>query len=193
MADHFNALNDAFSNDSLIDELGVILSNDPPFVVVMEHKLGISMSIIKPLFLYCKGILDTLGITTDITTIDSNNSNNIACVTRALLVIKGDYPPALAVRKILLEGNYISIDDELKLLSVIFSKHPKSPSAWYHRRWCIEYGIRNHLYSLTPEHMEMECRLCSTNCDIYSRNYYSWNHRLWISSMMSYDQVRIFI
>ncbi len=177
-------IDDAFENDKHIDELGVILSNEPPFVVVIDHKLGVSMGILKPLFLLCKDLLET-----NLDSIDENylKSKEMISFTRAILLVKGDFPPALSIRKKLIMYNFLSVDEELHFLAMIFSKHPKSPSAWYHRKWCLSHGREN--VSLSSSTIAIECQLCSRNCDSYSRNYYSWNHRLWIASMMNIAQV----
>ena len=90
---------------------GVILSNTGPNVFVTEHKLGISMSILKPMFAYVVPELYHLrsllhdGCSDDVV----HRTRNVSL---AALLVKGDFPPALDTRKLLIMRNDIAAEDE---------------------------------------------------------------------------------
>jgi protein prenyltransferase alpha subunit repeat containing protein 1 len=172
-----------------------VLSADENIVLV-EHKLGISMAVLKPLFKY--GITElqqqrsVLCKTADqITPVEAKL---ICDLSRAILLVKGDFPPAINARKIMIVHGTLSAEKEVKFLDVIFSKHPKSPSAWHHRRWCLlrlfchastnQGANEGTPYSFSSV-VDQEVALCERMCDLYPRNYYAWNHRLWLAQQMN--------
>jgi hypothetical protein len=178
----------AFERDINIDELGIILSQDLPHVVLMEHKIGLSMSILKPLFLFTSTNLQPPLLSSH-----SHDDKLLEKLSLGALLVKGDFPPALAIRKKLIQKGVMFPLRELKFIQVILSKHSKSPSCWHHRRWCLEYYQKNSSPEHTEESLESLLRstlwpnelfLCDRMCDIYPRNYYAWNHRLWISQQL---------
>lgn len=133
----------AFTNDPNIDELGIVMSPHPPgpALVCVDHKLGLSMSIIKPLFKFC--IIRFHSTLSDLAKghlklYESETMNMMNSLTRALLLVKGDLPLAFNVRKqLILNGTCLTVDSELSFLKMLFTKHPKSPTGWQHRRWCL--------------------------------------------------------
>ena len=173
-----------------IDEVGIVMTQPPePPIVIVEKKLGISQYIIKPLFIYVlqkfhaiygtirKGI-SSLALTGD----------EIISLTRVILLIKGDMPLALAMRKELIDIAMICIEDELKFIQIVFPRHPKSPSLWQHRRWVLirtDFFIANKC--LSKDQIENELKLCSYLADIYPKNYYAWCHRLWVLQYLTRD------
>jgi hypothetical protein len=173
-----------FEKDPDIDELGIILTNDPPHVLHIEHKIGLSMSILKPVFHYASKHLQPPFL------FNIHDNKLLEKLSLCALLVKGDFPPALNVRKKLIQQNLLQPCRELQLIQVILSKHSKSPSCWHHRRWCIEFLDLQTDHSFTfDEFWSKELQLCDSMCDIYPRNYYSWNHRLWICQYLERDQV----
>ncbi len=57
----------------------------------------------------------------------------LLCSTRALLFVNADNYTAWNARKKLLLLQHLTARDELRLLDLIFSKHPKSAESWAHR------------------------------------------------------------
>ena len=217
MAEVVEEINRAFEKNPEIDELGMVLSSDESIVLV-EHKLGISMAILKPLFKYSITELQKHRsvLLKPIDSISVAEAKLICDLSRAILLVKGDFPPALNARKTMISNGILSASGEVQFLNVIFSKHPKSPSAWHHRRWCLqrlflcsnistststssststpegdkewsrdrEGGDQSGRYSFSSVVAE-EVALCERMCDLYPRNYYSWNHRLWLAQQMN--------
>ena len=159
--------------------------------MLVEHKLGISMTILKPLFKYTVTELEKYR--NDLRNNELINFYDkikaICSLSRVILLVKGDFPPALNARKVMIEMDILHAQSEIKFLNVVFSKHPKSPSAWHHRRWCLlrlfEEDDNGYNFSTV---VDEEVALCVKMCDIYPRNYYAWNHRQWLVHQMETTQ-----
>lgn len=202
MADLLKDIDDAFISDSMINELGVIMSPPPPNLILIDHKLGLSCQMLKPLFSYA--IDEFHSILNEVKYGRKELSNmivqdDILRLTRAILLVKGDMPMAYNLRKqLLVNGQLLDIDNELLFLSFLFSHHPKSPSSWQHRRWCL--NIRNSKNKcnnsevelkpfLSDVEMNIELDLCTIMSEKYPKNYYSWLHRLWLLEGMTIVQL----
>ncbi|CEO96783.1 hypothetical protein PBRA_005387 [Plasmodiophora brassicae] len=195
----FAQLNGAFDSDPLMDELGLVLSaaptefgdtsgdvgaggesgaadGGPPFYH-NHHKLGIAFYAIPILMRYVsrlfndmrRRLLDEPGAPVDAILMHQ--------VTRALLLVNADHYTAWAQRRRLITRSVVDEADELRLVNLIFSKHPKSGEAWAHRRWLLG--------RLGPAYFDAELASCDRFCDVYPRNYYAWTHRRWITDQMS--------
>jgi hypothetical protein len=206
--------------DPFIDELGIIMSPPPPAVVVTQHKMGLSYKIIKPLFSFAITELNILIkkykiLTKSIDCIKFNSTlyDRIASISRIALLVRGDIPMVFNLRKDLIQYNIIDVNNELLFLKMLFTKHPKSPSGWQHRKWCLMFKSSPLLPSLssspplvgtkcsndkdiiyqkhykyrqlTSEEILVECELCRHMSDIYPKNYYAWCHRLWLLQFMN--------
>jgi hypothetical protein len=244
MVGYARQLIDALRSDPLIDEIGLLLDITPPAVkvadgdsdaaknddvsitVVMDHKLGIAAWALKPIFLHSMPmfmeLLATLRkIQPGFLTIDSIRNDQIAAIvdkaiglSSAILIVKGDIPIVHNFRKELLEAGALDFEAELLFLSMLFTRHPKSPSAWEHRRWCLRRMNINHAHIKEGENnrnsaypyprsswaadappllsagsVAAEAELCRLSAEAYPRNYYAWMHRLWLLPHMSDEQV----
>jgi hypothetical protein len=215
MANILADLDAAFEADNDINELGIILDTPPPAVVLMEHKLGIAAPALKPLLKYCLQEYYALGCGAtlrfdDGTQVGRNDDDNVndhvgdnmgehvpdpdlvrklLSLSRAILCIRGNFPLAFSLRKTLLTHRVISFVDELRFLNLLFTKHPKCPASWEHRRWCLvqqSKGLSSE--SVLPvETLKLELELCTAMAESYPKNYYAWVHRLWLLGHMSID------
>lgn len=180
-------IDDIFAKDSLLNEFGVIFSTDPPYVVHVEHKLGMSMSCLKEVYKFAvvefhkclMQLKQTNAFFENVSFTVKMNS-----VSRIILLIKGDNPMAFIARKHLIENHCYSENSEISLLNVVFTKHPKSPSGWQHRRWCISRMFPNEIPQIM---LQTELACCEKFCDLYPKNYYAWIHRLWLLKFMTID------
>ena len=181
--DILRELDEAFDSDPAINELGFMYGYEGGNVVLVaeEHKLGISTKCLKPLFIYAMQKLRTTSHSNPV-----NNIHDTLSLTRAGLIVRGDNPFLLHIRKrlLLLKSSHFSAQEELHFLSLLFHIHPKSPSCWEHRRFCLRI-----LYPSTPSCqdillplsvVERELLLCERMAELYPRNYYAWMHRVWI-------------
>lgn len=182
----FDAINSAFSTDLLIDESGHVLLDQENGVIVVDHKLGISSDVLKALFRYCISELNALGCSRK-----STNSRDTGEwpleheLTRALLLVKGDMPTLLAKRKCLVTEGLVDCETEIRLTKIVLTRHPKAPSIWFHRRFCQQI-LCSRLPNLGSQWKEAELEFIARMCDVYPRNYYAWNHRLWLSLSLDF-------
>lgn len=175
----------------------------------MEHKLGISFWCIGSLFSYVHRLFDTLQRTLpkgDDGRIGPATALALSRSTRALLLINPDSHTCWNVRKRLLAQHKMSggLEAELSLLSVIFTKHPKSGAAWAHRRWVLlraepfrsrdggarptnptaidgKSGQDKHEIPLFKHpSFAREMDICEKSASAYKKNYYAWTHRRWV-------------
>ena len=105
-------------------------------------------------------------------------------------------PIAFNIRKRLVIHERLDVSTELRFLKMLFTKHPKSPSSWDHRRWCLRISLRqSHTEScqsamaLDSAAMLEERELCRHMADIYPKNYYAWVHRLWLLQFMDVESL----
>jgi protein prenyltransferase alpha subunit repeat containing protein 1 len=202
-----------------------ISKGDVSVTVVAEHKLGVAAWALKPIFLhsmpmFMELLADLRRKHPGFLTTDSLRNGDVTAIVEkaiglssAILIVKGDIPIVHNFRKLLLEAGALNFAEELVFLSMLFTRHPKSPSAWEHRRWCLRkmamlseilpknaYQNENCTYPcsswasdstpfLSPEGVGAEAALCTRSAEAYPRNYYAWMHRLWLLRHMSDDQV----
>ena len=203
MAEILADIDSAFVSDPAIDELGILMTATPPNLVLIEHKLGLSYEILKPLFSY--SLVEFYALSRAVKKAERNLSDSVIAdkmlrLTRAALLVKGDMPMLYNLRKTVLLENHTSqiIGDELAFLTVLFTKHPKSPSSWHHRRWCLKelYSCRQlesgnsvsdtaNKLNLSATDLETELDICAKMSESYPKNYYSWMHRLWLTQFMN--------
>ena len=185
MAELINCLDHAFLENECIEELGLIMQSPPPSVTVVDNKIGISVHVLKLLFTHAIEELNNLMPSLKnccMLQYDDLRAMKIASLSRAALIVRGDTPYVLNMRKSLIIQGKLSPLKELLFLSMIFTQHPKSSSGWYHRRFCLS----NLPYS--AESFKSELELCNRMSDQYPKNYYSWLHRLWILQFLSIAQ-----
>lgn len=226
MADYVGQIVAALRSDPLIDEIGLLLDMPPPaataaapdgpgthnITVVAEHKLGIAVWALKPMFKYAMPLFmelmaklrrlhpghleegrslqpgsDVAGIAAEAVSLSS-----------AILIVKGDIPIVHNFRKELLQAGVLELEAELVFLSMLFSRHPKSPSAWEHRRWCLRRLAQQRrgyeegdaeAVEIPAASIAIEAELCRRSAEAYPKNYYAWMHRLWLLPQMSDEQV----
>ena len=203
MAEILADIDEAFDSDPLIDEIGIMMIPPPPNIVLVDHKLGLSFKILKPLFEFaiCEfyAIMRSAKMSEEML-LSSIIAEKVLRLTRATLLVKADMPMLYNVRKtIILAGlTTHNIDAELNFLKVLFTKHPKSPSSWQHRRWCLitrwsnarTIDLSSLEVQLSSSDMDVELSLCSAMSESYPKNYYSWLHRLWLLQYMQFAQLK---
>ncbi len=178
-------------------EVDFVPSSEPPYVLFDERCLGISMKILKPLYKYSYQRLMTLNerLKTATRSGQLEKLKDIIVegmtISEVALTVKGDIPVAYHLRKQGIMKSKNLITKELSFLSAIFTKHPKCPSGWDHRRWCLKQHMDRHeRTSLLASEIETEKELCRVLAEKYPRNYYAWMHRLWLVKFMVDIQVR---
>ncbi|RYY88151.1 hypothetical protein EON63_02880 [archaeon] len=203
-----------------VGEVDFMPTTTSPFVLVDSKVLGISYGILKPLYKYV--YTEQFRVYSQYKA--SSHSDPLSLhqmyqFSTVALVVKGDLAMAYNIRKVVLFHNPTLLSKELIFLQAIFTKHPKSPSGWEHRRWC--YNRRYTPSPITPppytpihthtmhttnppnipspapspamrlsaSEVETERELCRAGSERSPKNYWAWTHRLWLLVHMTQHQV----
>jgi len=210
---HINSL---FESDPNIDEYGILFgetSSDSSLTenfVLLDHKLGISVRVLQPMFLEAHKIFFSVRRRVcqsgaDGKQLDSACSEgclfSLIQSSRVLLMINPDQQTAWNLRKQLVENGYIEAQAELKFLDLIFTKHAKKPSSWAHRGWCVNLLVQRFLEGQVKDEdsndapselsllLQNELKVCTQVADRYPRNYYAWAHRCRLLPYLSSAQL----
>ncbi|XWS42581.1 hypothetical protein CRYUN_Cryun16bG0026500 [Craigia yunnanensis] len=171
-----------------------------------DHKLGISTEVLLPLCKAAKSAFmdamkqyKTLSSLLDNKHEDENITNgSLSCQSfasevmkhsRALLLLSCDFGTAWNSRKLVVsKKQQLSIFmDELLLSALVLSYSPKSEQAWSHRRWVIKMIAGK--YSTLQEIIAKESELVEKIAERSKMNYRAWNHRCWLVSYMTREQM----
>ncbi|KAM4119607.1 hypothetical protein ACJW30_03G072300 [Castanea mollissima] len=171
-----------------------------------DHKLGVSTQAILPLYNAAKRAFiaameeyKRLG--------DDGLESEVMKHSKALLLLSSDFGTAWNSRKSLaIYSRGISDTNsicrklvvskkqqlsmymgELLLSALVLSCSPKSDQAWSHRRWVIK-SIRGKCSDL-QEILGKESELVEKIAERSKMNYRAWNHRCWLVSYMTREQV----
>jgi hypothetical protein len=203
MEDSINIIKSLWET-KLVLEIDFIPTDSPPFILFESNVIGISMKIVKQLYMeiylqFMKDYVKFKENTADISRLQPLYVNSLV-----LLTIKGDLFIAYNIRKqYLLSSLTLDIlNNEIQRIHAIFTRHPKSPSGWEHLRWCLTQKLllkastrtnNSHIGSFTntlnPNEVESERQLCTQSAEKYARNYYAWMHRLWLLKHFTIHQV----
>ncbi|KAF3452357.1 hypothetical protein FNV43_RR02790 [Rhamnella rubrinervis] len=170
-----------------------------------DHKLGISTHVLLPLYKAAKhafmdairrykmlnGPYETMIESSPCTLSSCHNSveSEVMKHSRALLLLSSDFGTAWHSRKkIMSQMRPLSFFmDELHLSALVLSYSPKCENAWSHRRWVIKSiaGKCSTLEEIVGKESELVEKITETS----KMNYRAWNHRTWLVSYMSTEQV----
>eukprot|EP00050_Salpingoeca_kvevrii_P020478 m.99061 g.99061 ORF g.99061 m.99061 type:complete len:375 (+) comp8880_c0_seq2:101-1225(+) len=180
-AEVFAALNGALTATPDIDELGFVICDPallPSPVLVEGLKLGLPYACATALYEHAHGEFQRLR--SSVGEGESQNDESDRCLleaTRALVMVNASNYSAWNARKQLIQRGVLVPTDELALMDLVFTKHPKSPDAWAHRRWVLA------AMPAGPQRTAAVARdlaLCNRIAEAYPKNYYSWTHRQWV-------------
>ncbi|KAM4119603.1 hypothetical protein ACJW30_03G072300 [Castanea mollissima] len=153
-----------------------------------DHKLGVSTQAILPLYNAAKRAFiaameeyKRLG--------DDGLESEVMKHSKALLLLSSDFGTAWNSRKLVVsKKQQLSMYmGELLLSALVLSCSPKSDQAWSHRRWVIK-SIRGKCSDL-QEILGKESELVEKIAERSKMNYRAWNHRCWLVSYMTREQV----
>ena len=183
------------------------VSSCPPFLLRKdEHALGVAFWAVPLLFRHSSAIFSqqqqqrrrSMRRPTQQQPQSSGEGEQLLRCTRTLLLINPDNATAWNARKWLLSAccsspspasslslpasAAVSLSAELRFLSFVFSKHPKSSEAWAHRRWAGQrlmeavHGDTDALLAL----LRAELAVVELTAERYPKNYHAWLHRQWL-------------
>ncbi|XP_020540328.1 uncharacterized protein LOC105647746 isoform X2 [Jatropha curcas] len=170
-----------------------------------DHKLGISTHVILELYKAAKdAFMESVGqyrrIDNIYTTSEDFSSleKEVMKHSKAILLLSCDFGTAWnssslyeSLRKsILSKKQHIPMFiDELLLSALVLSYSPKSELAWCHRRWVIKMIAGR--CSTMREIIGKESELVEQIAERSKMNYRAWNHRCWLVSYMTREQVLV--
>ncbi|XP_065851720.1 uncharacterized protein [Euphorbia lathyris] len=167
-----------------------------------DHKLGISTHVLLPLYKASRdAFMDVIREYKRLEHFCSISENEIhSCEfsplesevmkhSKALLLLSCDFGTAWNSRKLVLsKKQHMSMFiSELLLSSLVLSYSPKSEQAWCHRRWVIKTLAGK--CSTMQQIVGRESELVETIAERSKMNYRAWNHRCWLVSFMTVEQV----
>jgi len=148
-------------------------SSSPPAkkaLLLVDHKLAIAYWCVTTLYQHVFELSKKLAPHI------SSKAEELKDASRAVLLISPDCYTVLNMRKEMIKAGALHPAEEIRLLNLIFSKHPKSGEAWAHRRWVLEQLDWQEF--LKAAHSEIQ--IAGRTAEVYPKNYYSWTHRLWV-------------
>ncbi|MED6193422.1 hypothetical protein PIB30_019348 [Stylosanthes scabra] len=166
-----------------------------------DHKLGISTSILLPLYKAAKLAFmtalkqyKTYGNQSDEigNWLPASSSCDLQSIlmrhSRSLLLLSCDFMTAWNCRKLVVskKQQHSMFLDELHLSALVISYSPKSEQAWNHRRWVIK-SISAHCSDF-KDLLRKESELVEKVAERSKMNYRAWNHRCWLISYMDQEQ-----
>ncbi|KAJ3240746.1 Protein prenyltransferase alpha subunit repeat-containing protein 1 [Chytriomyces hyalinus] len=135
-------------------------------VIVVEGNLGIAANHIEPLWRHAHALYFAAT-----NPIDKRDSSIL------LLLFNPELYSAWNVRKALLKTGTVTLSNELALVNLVLSKHPKRPAAWAHRAWLLPQLVSATL----PEHIDAfyaaELEACRKAALRHRMNYHAWTYR----------------
>jgi len=201
----YERLKDILQSGSLIKELGIVLSikidagskdgnaasrnvDVEQAIMFVEGTLGIRDWALEPLFMHIHGLFGQQHQLFKKIPIESLELKDFEILTKCLLLINAKHATAWNVIKQLVLQKLTFVQKELQFLDLIFTKHPKSQEAWFHRRWLIEHlkedsGISRDHQKLF-EIFQHEIAICARVCEIYPKNYMAWTYRHFITDQL---------
>lgn len=78
----------------------------------------------------------------------------------------------------MIEDGLLSVEEDLKVSQLALKYKPKNPESFVHREWLIMFLDKSE--RLTNEILNQELEICLDAARRYERNYFAWNHRLYI-------------
>ncbi|KAJ3064335.1 hypothetical protein HDU98_012235 [Podochytrium sp. JEL0797] len=97
--------------------------------------------------------------------------------SKCLVLMNPEIYTAWNVRKKLLNLHHptLSLHQELALIDLVLSKHPKRPAAWSHRAWVLPQLLATASDPILM--LEHELRVCDQAAQRHRMNYHAWSHR----------------
>ncbi|KAB2621374.1 prenyltransferase alpha subunit repeat-containing protein 1 [Pyrus ussuriensis x Pyrus communis] len=171
-----------------------------------DHKLGISTQVLFPLYEAAKHAFmaasrqyKALNSKSDVSgdenslyvslSLDNSFESDVMKHSGALLLLSSDLGTAWHSRKLVVSQKHKLSDflDELLLSALVLSYSPKSEYAWSHRQWVIK-SIAGKCSTLS-EIVTKDSELVEKIAERSKMNYRAWNHRCWLVTYMTREQL----
>ncbi|KAK4596613.1 hypothetical protein RGQ29_014587 [Quercus rubra] len=155
-----------------------------------DHKLGVSTQAVLPLYNEAKrAFIAAMEEYKRLGDGDDGLESEVMKHSKALLLLSSDFGTAWNSRKLVVsKKQQLSMYmGELLFSALVLSCSPKSDQAWSHRRWVIK-SITGKCSAL-QEILGKESELVEKIAERSKMNYRAWNHRCWLVSYMTREQV----
>eukprot|EP00826_Nyctotherus_ovalis_P022658 TRINITY_DN1751_c0_g1_i14.p1 TRINITY_DN1751_c0_g1~~TRINITY_DN1751_c0_g1_i14.p1 ORF type:complete len:512 (+),score=178.98 TRINITY_DN1751_c0_g1_i14:168-1703(+) len=105
------------------------------------------------------------------------------------------------IQEIVFKSSEKSVEDkkkfivsELKLILKLLMRNQKSFPLWFHRQWCIEYGLKLDDAALGKEDsiLKNELKLCAELLTHDGRNFHCWNYKAWLLELETANINRVY-
>ena len=173
-------------------------SSCPPFLLrPVDHALGVAFWAVPLLFRHSSAAFAAQRLQ------PHGELLSMMRCTRTLLLINADNATAWNARKRQLSSTPSSshsttsttttttttssssspLAAELRFLSFLFSKHPKSSEAWAHRRWTAQRVLESEAHEEAEALLALlrsELAVVEMTAERYPKNYHAWLYRQWI-------------
>lgn len=177
-------------------------SSCPPLLLRRdEHALGVAFWAVPLLFRHSSQLLATLR-QQPAEQLSAADCDSLMRATRTLLLVNADNATAWNARKRRLSSatsppqQSQSLSAELRFLSFLFSKHPKSSEAWAHRRWTAQRLMDREAEGAEETGdallalLRSELSVVEMSAERYPKNYHAWLYRRWIVQQVDGRQRR---
>ncbi|KAJ8760547.1 hypothetical protein K2173_015214 [Erythroxylum novogranatense] len=192
----FELLNSEAGSSFSETHIGDSKEENPKFWI-RDHKLGISTHLLFQLYMAAKDAFT--GALAQYRTLEGRyNASSSSLDTlesevmkhsKSILLLSCDFGTAWNSRKLIVsKKQQLSVFiDELSLSALVLSYSPKSEQAWCHRRWVIKMVAEK--CSTLEEIIGKESKLVQKIAERSKMNYRAWNHRCWLVTYMTREQV----
>ncbi|KAJ3130976.1 Protein prenyltransferase alpha subunit repeat-containing protein 1 [Physocladia obscura] len=149
-----------------------------PFLLV-EKNLGVPANAIEPLMRYAHFVFFSILPKINLESLTETDLTELDRSSRCLLLLNPEIYSAWNARKKLLCLKSLSISEELALVDLVLSKHPKRPSAWTHRAWLLPKVLDSTKTLIEREQfLKQEIKVCNQAAQRHRMNYHAWTYRL---------------
>lgn len=88
---------------------------------------------------------------------------------------------------------WFGVLQEVKLLNLLSTKHPKSEESWSHRRWLLHFTEKLNIdKQLFKKLCKLDMTVCERCAKLYPRNYFAWAYRRLVITSLKSDKEFIY-
>ncbi|KAJ3285493.1 Protein prenyltransferase alpha subunit repeat-containing protein 1 [Rhizoclosmatium sp. JEL0117] len=147
-----------------------------PFLLI-EGNLGVPANAIPPLCRFSHSVFFKLAnqFSADHKCLADSDLDELDASSKCLLLMNPEIYTAWNIRKKLLTLQRLNATEEMALIDLVLSKHPKRPAAWSHRAWLLP-RLRETSSNINKL-LTHELKICDQAAQRHRMNYHAWTHR----------------
>ncbi len=145
-------------------------------IIIVENSMAISFNVFNVLYPLCIAPILELKTKEKLTETEKITMN---MASKIILCLNGEINTAFTARKRLLdEGFFKNLDEEMHFVEIICLKFKKSSIAWAYKLHLLEKIMKNSQEKEIIRDWEKEIAFITCYLMKHPRNYYAWSHRL---------------